>query len=265
MRRFTAIVNPAAGRAAGAAALIPLARALRGAGAQVEAEYSRGFAHAAALAGRAAASGRTVLAVGGDGMAGTVAGALAGTDAVCGLVPGAVGQGAVARALGLPRASEELAELLLGGEPRPVDVLRVTGPEEPAAWALGAVWAGAGAARTAPGRALASRRSALFRITVDDAVHERRGHTAVVANAPCLDGGSAGDSAAGVRLDDGALDVVVLGGGPGRRTRTRGEALRGRRVRVEADRPLAYAADGIPAPALPLTAEVLPAALRLLR
>ncbi|WP_407563685.1 diacylglycerol/lipid kinase family protein [Streptomyces sp. 184] len=264
MRRFTAIVNPTAGRAAGAAALIPLARALRGAGAQVEAEYSRGFGHAAELAGRAAASGRTVLAVGGDGMAGTVAGALAGTGAVCGLVPGAVGAGAVARALGLPRAVDELAELLLGGEPRPVDVLRVEGAERPPAVALGAVWIGAGAARTAPGRALAARRSALFRITVDGTPYETRGHTVLLANAPCP-GAPAAESAPEVRIDDGALDVAVLGGAPGRRSRIRGEALRGREVRVEADRPLAYATDGIPAPALPLTVRILPAALHLLR
>ncbi|MHA4819753.1 diacylglycerol/lipid kinase family protein [Streptomyces aculeolatus] len=265
MRRFTAIVNPAAGRAAGAAALIPLARALRGAGAQVEAEYSRGFGHAAELARRAAESGRTVLAVGGDGMAGTVAGALAGTDAVCGLVPGAVGRNAVARALGLPRGSEELAELLLRGEPRPVDVLRVEGAERPPDVALGAVWIGAGAARTAPGRTLAARRSALFRITVDGTPYELRGHTAVVANAPWPGAPAPSGAAPGIRLDDGALDVAVLGGGPGRRTRPRGEPLRGQSVLVEADRPLPYTLDGIPAPALPLTAHVLPAALRVLR
>lgn len=263
MRRFTALVNPAAGRAAGAAALIPLARALRAAGAQVEAEYSRGFGHAAELAGRAAGAGRTVLAVGGDGMAGTVAGALAGTDAVCGLVPGAVGRNAVARALGLPRASEELAELLLHGEPRPVDVLRVEGGTAPAV-ALGTVWIGAGAARTAPGRALASRRSVLFRITVDGTRYDMRGHTVVVANAPTPGAGPPGTGPE-VRLDDGALDVAVLGGGPGRPTRTRGEMLRGHTVHVEADRPLPYATDGIPASALPLTARVLPAALRVLR
>ncbi|AZM44929.1 hypothetical protein DMB38_03010 [Streptomyces sp. WAC 06738] len=263
MRRFTALVNPAAGRAAGAAALIPLARALRGAGAQVEAEYSRGFGHAAELAQRAAGAGRTVLAVGGDGMAGTVAGALAESDAVCGLVPGAVGRNAVARALGLPRAAEELAELLLHGEPRPVDVLRVDG--EAPSFALGAVWIGAGAARTAPGRALASRRSALFRITVDGTPYELRGHTAVLANAPCHGAPAAPGSGPGVLLDDGALDVAVLGGGPGRPTRTRGETLRGRRVRVEADRPMPYAADGIPSSGVPLTARVLPGALRVLR
>ncbi|MEO3766623.1 diacylglycerol kinase family protein [Streptomyces sp. B8F3] len=262
MRRFTAIVNPAAGRAAGAAALIPLARALRGAGAQVEAEYSRGFGHAAELAGRAAGAGRTVLAVGGDGMAATVAGALAGTGAVCGLVPGAVGRNAVARALALPRASEELAELLLHGEPRPVDVLRVEGGAP--SFALGVVWIGAGAARTAPGRALASRRSALFRVTVDDTPYEMRGHTVVLANAPCP-GAPPPESGPAVRLDDGALDVAVLGGGPGRPTRTRGETLRGQHVRVEADRPMPYATDGIPAPGLPLTAQVLPAALLVLR
>ncbi|MFD6555511.1 diacylglycerol kinase family lipid kinase, partial [Streptomyces sp. NPDC058398] len=41
MRQFTAVVNPTAGGSTGAAALLPVARLLREAGAGLETEYSR--------------------------------------------------------------------------------------------------------------------------------------------------------------------------------------------------------------------------------
>lgn len=91
-RTFTAIVNPAAGGSASASTLIPLARTLREAGAELAVEYSRGLEHAAALARAAAAAGRVVLGVGGDGMVGGVGGALAGTGAVLGIVAVRPGQ-----------------------------------------------------------------------------------------------------------------------------------------------------------------------------
>ncbi|WP_255205409.1 diacylglycerol kinase family protein [Actinomadura sp. BRA 177] len=87
MRAFTAIVNPAAGGSASASCLIPLARLLREAGAELDVEYSRSMEHAAGVARGAAEAGRVVLGVGGDGMVGCVGGALAGTDAVFGIVP----------------------------------------------------------------------------------------------------------------------------------------------------------------------------------
>ncbi len=67
MRQFTAVVNPAAGSSSGTAALLPVARLLREAGARLDTRYSRSLDHARALARQAASDGRTVLAVGGDG------------------------------------------------------------------------------------------------------------------------------------------------------------------------------------------------------
>src|SRR5918999_1489458 len=137
-RTFTAIVNPTAGDAGsargGAAALLPVARRLRDAGADVTVEYSRGLEHAATLARAAAGRGDVVLGVGGDGMTGCVGGAVAGTDGILGIVPAGRGND-FARQLGFEtgrgrdRDPEELATLLLDGEPRTVDAIEVTGAE----------------------------------------------------------------------------------------------------------------------------------------
>ncbi|MYS78277.1 diacylglycerol kinase family lipid kinase, partial [Streptomyces sp. SID5926] len=100
MRQFTAVVNPTAGGATSAAALLGVARLLREAGAGLETEYSHSLAHARELARRAGERGRVVLAVGGDGMAGGIGGALSGTGTVLGLVPAGRGND-FARALEL--------------------------------------------------------------------------------------------------------------------------------------------------------------------
>ncbi|MFB9840243.1 diacylglycerol kinase family protein, partial [Actinoallomurus acaciae] len=86
MRSFTAVVNPAAGSDP-SARLIPVARRLREAGAEVAVEYSRSLEHAGDLAREAAKKGHVVIATGGDGIVGGLAGALAGGDAVLGVLP----------------------------------------------------------------------------------------------------------------------------------------------------------------------------------
>src|SRR5687768_14078678 len=135
-RIFTAVVNPTAGGSASAATLRPLARLLREAGAEVAVEYSRGLEHATALARGAAGAGHVVLGVGGDGMVGCVGGALAGTDAVFGIVPAGRGND-FARQLGVPGEPAGLAALLLEGEPRAVDTIEANGVP-----VLGSVYAG---------------------------------------------------------------------------------------------------------------------------
>uniref|UniRef100_UPI004056291F diacylglycerol kinase family protein n=2 Tax=Streptomyces TaxID=1883 RepID=UPI004056291F len=57
MRQFTAVVNPTAGGATSAAALLGVARLLREAGAGLETEYSHSLAHARELARRAGERG----------------------------------------------------------------------------------------------------------------------------------------------------------------------------------------------------------------
>ncbi|NGN64610.1 YegS/Rv2252/BmrU family lipid kinase [Streptomyces sp. A7024] len=293
MDAFTAVINPAAGGNEGAAALLPVAKALRAAGAEVETEYSRGLDHARELARRAAAAGRVVLAVGGDGMAGGVGGALAGTDGVCGFVPAGRGND-FARALGLPVGDPEaLARLLLGGAPRRVDAIEVTSAVHDRVAVLGSVYAGVdavanrnanqsrllrGAASYYMGalRAVLTWRPADYRLTVDGEELERRGYTVVVANSAYY--GFNRKVAPDAKVDDGMLDVIVIRHAPrhlffavmnelkdgSHVRRPQVEVLRGREVRIEADRPLPYGADGEVDATVPVTARVLPGALRVL-
>ncbi|WP_030166228.1 diacylglycerol/lipid kinase family protein [Spirillospora albida] len=290
-RSFTAVVNPAAGGSAASATLVPVARLLRDAGADVEVEYSRGLPHATALARAAARTGRVVLGVGGDGMVGCVGGALAGTDATLGLVPAGRGND-FARQLGVPSGPRELARLLLDGEPRPVDCIDANGTP-----VLGSVYAGidalandnANRTRLLRGsaayyvgalRAVATWRPADYRITVDGTEHLRRGYTVVAANSGFYGFGKR--IAPDAREDDGLLDVVIVRHAPkplffavmrelekGTHVRRpQVEVLRGREVRIELTGPpgrtLPYGADGELPGVLPVTARVMPGALNVL-
>jgi YegS/Rv2252/BmrU family lipid kinase len=303
-RTFTAIVNPTAGDAGsaggGAAALLPVARLLREAGAEVVVEYSRGLEHAAALAREAAGRGHVVLGVGGDGMAGCVGGAMAGTDGIFGIV--AAGRGNdFARQLGFEGGSgtrsaadaAALAALLLDGEPRAVDAIEVVAGAGARTVVLGSVYAGVDAvanrnanrARLLRGsaayylgalRAVVTWRPVAYRVTVDGADYARRGYTVVAANSGFY--GFGRHVAPDARVDDGLLDVVIIKHAPKplffavmkdletgvHVRRPQVEVLRGREVRIEADRDLPFGADGELIGTLPVTARVLPAALRVL-
>ncbi|WP_351235050.1 YegS/Rv2252/BmrU family lipid kinase [Streptomyces sp. NPDC002133] len=292
MRQFTAVVNPAAGGSSGTAGLLPLARLLREAGAQLDTQYSRSLEHARQVARQAGEQGHVVLAVGGDGIAGCVGGALSGTDTVFGLVPAGRGND-FARALGLPADPSALADLLLNGTPRPVDTIQVESAVHAGVSVLGSVYAGVdavanrhantskllrGAASYYAGglRAVVGWRPAEYRITVDGVEHERRGYTVVAANSGFY--GFGRNIAPGARLDDGLLDVVVIQHAPKRLffammnelktgahlQRPEVEILHGKEIRIEADRAIPYGADGEVDAALPVTARVQPGALRVL-
>ncbi|MGW3315395.1 diacylglycerol/lipid kinase family protein [Streptomyces fungicidicus] len=292
MRQFTAVVNPTAGAATGAAALLALARHLREAGAELRTDYSHSLDHARELARDAGRRGRIVLAVGGDGIAGAVGGALSGTGASLGLVPAGRGND-FARALGVPREPEALARKLLHGEPRPVDTVQVSSAVHDRAVVLGGVYAGVdalanrhanrsrllrGSASYYAGglRAVTTWRPARYRVTVDGEEHPHTGYTVVAANSGFY--GSGRIIAPGARVDDGLLDVVMIREAPRRlfftlmnelRTgahvrRPEVRILRGAEIRVEADRDLPYGTDGEVDATLPVTARVLPGALRVL-
>ncbi|MEV4920962.1 YegS/Rv2252/BmrU family lipid kinase [Streptomyces tirandamycinicus] len=292
MRQFTAVVNPTAGGSSGTAALLPLARILREAGAGLDTRYSRNLEHARELAREAGRKGHVVLAVGGDGMAGCVGGALSGTDTVLGLVPAGRGND-FARALGLPTDTAALAAVLLDGTPRAVDTIRVESATHAGVSVLGSVYAGVdavanqhantskllrGAASYYAGglRAVAAWRPAEYRVTVDGVLHERRGYTVVAANSGYY--GFGRNIAPRARLDDGVLDVVVIRHAPKRLfftmmnelktgahlRRPEIEVLRGEEIRIEAERTLPYGADGEVDATLPVTVRVQPGALNVL-
>ncbi|MFD7137627.1 diacylglycerol kinase family protein [Streptomyces sp. NPDC059894] len=292
MRQFTAVVNPTAGGATGAAALLAVARLLREAGAGLDTVYSRGLAHARDLAREAGDRGRVVLAVGGDGIAGAIGGALSGTGAVLGLVPAGRGND-FARALRLPTGADALARVLLDAEPRPVDTIEVCSAAHDRTVVLGSVYAGVdalanrhanhavllrGAAAYYAGglRAVGTWRPARYRVTVDGVEHAHRGYTVVAANSGFY--GSGRVIAPDARIDDGLLEVVMIRHAPRRLffalmnelasgthvRRPEVSVLRGAQVRIEADRRLPYGADGEVEAELPVTATVLPGALRAL-
>ncbi|MGX1274237.1 diacylglycerol/lipid kinase family protein [Streptomyces phaeoluteigriseus] len=292
MRQFTAVVNPTAGAATGAAALLGVARLLREAGADLETAYSTSLEHARELARTAGERGRIVLAVGGDGITGAVGGALSGTDTVLGLIPAGRGND-FARALGLPTEADALARVLLEAQPRPVDTIEVRSAVHDRTVVLGSVYAGVdavanrhanharllrGAAAYYAGglRAVAGWRPAGYRVTVDGVEHTHRGYTVVAANSGFY--GSGRIIAPDARIDDGLLEIVLIRHAPRhlffalmnelrtgahvRRPEVR--VLRGTQVRIEADRDIPYGADGEVDAELPVTATVLPGALRAL-
>ncbi|SOD91193.1 YegS/Rv2252/BmrU family lipid kinase [Streptomyces sp. Ag109_G2-15] len=292
MRQFTAVVNPTAGDSTGAASLLHLARLLREAGAELETEYSNSLAHAQDIARQAGERGRVVLAVGGDGMAGGIGGALSGTGTVLGLVPAGRGND-FARALGLPADPAALADLLLHAEPSPVDTIEVESAVHHRTVVLGSVYAGVDAlanrhaneARLLRGsasyyagglRAVTTWRPADYRVTVDGEEHAHRGYTVVAANSPYY--GSGRLIAPGARVDDGLLDIVMIREAPRRlfftlmnELKTGGHVhrpevrvLRGKEIRIEASRPVPYGADGEVEAALPVTVRVRPADLPML-
>ncbi|WP_129305080.1 YegS/Rv2252/BmrU family lipid kinase [Streptomyces sp. L2] len=292
MRQFTAVVNPTAGGSTGAATLLQVARLLREAGAGLDTEYSHSLDHARDLARRAGERGRVVLAVGGDGMAGGIGGALSGTGAVLGLVPAGRGND-FARALGLPRDPAALADILLNAEPRPVDTIEVESAVHPRTVVLGSVYAGVdalanrhanhsrllrGAASYYAGglRAVTTWRPADYRITVDGEEHTHRGYTVVAANSPYY--GFDRLIAPGARVDDGLLDLVLIRHAPrllffalmndlktgAHVHRPQVRVLRGREIRIEAARPVPYGADGEVEATLPVTVRVRPSDLPVL-
>ncbi|MFD7409928.1 YegS/Rv2252/BmrU family lipid kinase [Streptomyces sp. NPDC059866] len=291
MRQFTAIVNPTAGGSAGVAVLLRVARLLRQAGAELETEYSRSLAHARDLARQAGRRHRVVLAVGGDGIAGGIGGALSGTDTLLGLIPAGRGND-FARALGVATDPEALARVLLDGDPRFVDTIEVESAHGRSV-VLGSVYAGVdalanrhanrsalfkGAASYYAGglRAVATWRPAAYRVTVDGEQLAHRGYTVVAANSAYY--GSGRIIAPGARIDDGLLEVVMIREAPRRLFFTLMQELRsgthvhrpevqivqGREIRIEADREVPWGADGEVDAVLPVTARVLPGALAVL-
>jgi diacylglycerol kinase (ATP) len=287
MRTFTAVVNPKAGRDA-SAALLPVAAVLLDAGSAVTTEYSRSMQHAQELAGAAAARGDVVIAVGGDGMVGGIAGAVVEAGGVLGIV--AAGRGNdFARQLAMPTAPDGLARLLLDADPSPIDVIDAGGTI-----VLGSVYAGidsvanaiANRSRFVPHRLVyeaAALRSIVtwrpldFDVNVDGERHRFRGYNVVAANSGFYGNGL--HIAPDASVDDGLLDVIVVGHMPRRRfARVMGEVtagthvqrpevtvLHGREVRIAADRNVPAYGDGEALADLPVTARLRQGALNVLR
>jgi diacylglycerol kinase (ATP) len=281
------IFNPSAGQKrplGGAVTQEQITELLAGRGLDFEIVASRTAEEAPRRAATAVAEGRPlVVAAGGDGTIGAIAGELLGTETALGILPlGSVMN--VPRMLGLPRDLEAAADVLAAGHTRLVDVGEANGRlfYEAASVGLNATIFSA-AERLAERDFLSVRRLLWIalryrpgRITLrlDGETVNTRALMVTVSNGPYTGLGMTVAPAA--RLDDGQFDVRVF------RHYSKFELLRhllsisfGRRqylphsrtyraanVRVDAPRSLPVRADGQNLGRTPLECVVRPAALR---
>jgi diacylglycerol kinase (ATP) len=291
--RALLVHNPTAGGGRAAGLLPAVTERLRSGGVEVDQHATRSLEDARQTACEAAGAVELVVAVGGDGTVGACAAGLAdagaGTRAALGVVPAGGGNDA-ARSLGLPLGDPLAAAALLPRlRRRPADLalvgersyLVVAGAgfdsevnrvaNQRLSWVKGrARYVGALLAELVVGR------PAGFRLTLDGEVHELTAWFVTVANCQSYGGGMR--IAPDARLDDGLLDVVVVGdiGKPaflatfpkvfsGRHLEHPAVTLhRARRVELDGDRALAVYADGEPCGSLPATFTVRPAAITVL-
>jgi YegS/Rv2252/BmrU family lipid kinase len=260
--------------------------ALRASEADFRVVQTRDIAHAAEAAREAAGRGDTVVALGGDGLVGSLAGTLRGA-APLGILPGGRGND-FARALGIPQDMKEACAVLLGGHERLLDLGDANG--EPFACIASTGYDSvanriANEARLMTGnlvyayaaiRALASWRPARFVISLDGREHRFEGYTVAAANSSYYGGGMRMAPAADPA--DGLLEVIFvertsklrfLANLPKVFAGTHVEldgitAHRAREVEIRADRDFDVYADGEPITRLPARITVVPGALRVI-
>lgn len=287
-RAVSLIVNPNAGGGRAARVLPGVEAALRGHGFAVTVTTTTGLDHACLLATAAVEAGDLAVTLGGDGLVGCVAGELAGTEGVLGVLPGGRGND-FARVLGMPADPLEACAVLARGEERRIDVGDVDGRpfigiascgfdseanrianettliKGNLVYAYGAL------------RALATWKPARFTLELDGRERvEFSGYSVACANSQAYGGGMF--VAPDAELDDGRLDVVMTGHAPRRRFVVdlpkvfTGEhvhspavkIVRAAAVRVSADRPFTMYADGDPIAELPATVSLRHRALRVI-
>src|SRR6185436_1510904 len=124
MTRAVIITNPVAGRAS-ARSLEQARRRLAAGGLTIEVAHTQGAGDAGRLAQAAVADGvDLVIAHGGDGTVGEVAGALAATCGQLGILPAGTGN-LLAGNLGIPRDADAAAGVILQRRLRSIDLGRM--------------------------------------------------------------------------------------------------------------------------------------------
>jgi diacylglycerol kinase (ATP) len=240
------IVNPQAGNGRARTMLPAVTQVLANDGTEHRVVESASLAHAKDLAAQAAERGEVVVAVGGDGMAGALAGAAAAAGASYGLIPAGRGND-FAGVLGIPDDPAAAARILISCQPRQVDLIGVSTPDHGEVAVAGSVYAGlpalagqvANATKLLRGpvvypaaalRVLAGWQPVTFTVSVtghqdpvptapaavptrgDDPpeppIYEFAGYAVVVANSAFFGAGM--QVAPQALIDDGILDVVLM-------------------------------------------------------
>jgi YegS/Rv2252/BmrU family lipid kinase len=292
-RPVALLVNPSAGGGRALKALPAVEAELRRLGVPFRVERTESLLHACALAAEAVALDEVVVPFSGDGLVGAVAGVLRGREeAVMGVIPGGRGND-FARVCEIPLDPVAACAVLATGEVRPVDVGEVSGTHGAGRVFVGIASLGFDSdanriANEAPARlgrlvyvygamrALAAWQPAAFALTLDGEPLSATGYSVAACNSGRYGGGM--QLAPDARLDDGLLDIVMIGMHSKRRFLTMlpkvfsgahvhhpaVRVLRGRELRVDADRPFTVYADGDPIGETPVTIRVVPHAVRVL-
>ncbi|HKU61955.1 MAG TPA: diacylglycerol kinase family protein [Gemmatimonadales bacterium] len=296
MARALLITNPAAARTQ-QRAVSTVMRTLHRGGWDAEVLATGGPGDARRLAEYGVAEGVDVVAVfGGDGTTMQAAAALVGTEVALGVIPGGTGN-LLAGNLRIPASPERAARALVAGRPRPFDLGRMdrVGGTQYFAVACGAGydarvmaatlsehkrrWGMAAYAATTL-RLIGDIRSTTHIITIDGVEYDAHAAMVLVANCgevipPFVKLG------AGIRPDDGLLDVVVVRANSfGQSVRAVWELLRepasaggedtyvgyasGREIRVESDPVQPVQLDGEAGGVTPFMATVVPGAIRIM-
>ena len=243
---FSLVVNPAAGGGRSLRLLPEVVAELDQLGLDYGVARSASLQHARELAAAAARDGKVVVAVGGDGLAGALAGVTAAASATFAIIPAGRGND-LARVLGIPVEPRAAVRVLAGGQTRRIDLISVRTPGQPECVVAGSVYAGvpsvageiANGARWLHGpavypvaalHALAAWHPVRFRLepAAEDALaraaspgpspapgpvpREFAGYAVVIANSAYFGAGMMVAPLA--RIDDGILDIVAMRDGP---------------------------------------------------
>jgi YegS/Rv2252/BmrU family lipid kinase len=286
-REFLLVVSPTAGGGAAKQQAPALVQALRAAGFSVEAEYTESLGHASELAAGGARAGRTVVAVGGDGLINSVVNGIAGVEgATLGVVPLGTAND-LARSLGIDK--HNAVEVLKSGRVSVMDLGYAAGRYFTCIASVGfdsRVIESSVQTRFLRGpllypycvlKTLISWKPQRLTVRSDGDDYTFDGFSIAVANGPCYGDGML--LAPDARMDDGMFDVVIID------TTSKLEFLRwaprifkGRhlgskavrlwrtdRVVIETAEPFLVYADGEPLAPAPLELEARRDALRILR
>jgi YegS/Rv2252/BmrU family lipid kinase len=256
-------------------------------GAEYEMSTPAGRDAARDAAREAAQQGATVVAVGGDGTIGLIAGALRDTPGRLAVIPAGRGND-FARVMKIPPDAAQAASLILDGHEKVVDVGDVDGEPFVCIASLGFDSDAnriANDAKLVKGnlvylyaalRALVGWKHANFHVVIDGQAHDIRGWSVAVANSQAYGGGMY--VAPDAKLDDGEFDVV-MGSESSKLTFLKDigkvfkgthskldyvQTYRGTNVEISSDRPFVIYADGDPIGHTPATVSISPRSLKVL-
>jgi diacylglycerol kinase (ATP) len=228
--QWTAIVNPAAGRGRTRNLLGELHAACAASALEIDLQVPTSAEHGRTLCARAFAAGRGVIACGGDGTVGELAGIAAEADGLFAIVPSGAGND-FARHLGFDVANPlDAFAVLEAGRIARVDLGRAwaggRAPTDPPTWFCTVASTGFDAAANewangvkhlrgttlyvvAMLRTLATYKPRRFLLTVDGEAHAIESWLVAVGNSRSYGGGMRVTPHA--ELDDGLLDVIAVG------------------------------------------------------